>query len=795
MTGWPARTLLLLAFALSSPAIVWGNDDGQQQQVNTTITASWCTRPECTCSPVSEGRVALECVYTGQQNVVWEHDISNKNLTKSLSMVSLSGEGDTSIIITGKTFSQAANLVSLTITGFGEVSIKKEGLQIKNKGLPESVIWLVIKKAQRVYLDSGSIQPQTGVVDILIEDCDTVRLSQQIVSKLRMFTFRRIESLELSEKTFVEAAIGVIEQIIIENVFLDVIPSSAFVTSISSMLIRNCSIGLISREAFPKTMFTNITLVHTTIGRIESHAFRESAIMDNLRMTRCRVQNLEKGAIMAAVTDIFFEQSEFGTIESGAVTVAINLTLDSNTFQHVKTNGFNLSNWHGIRIESNIFKILERNAFCEYSTSSGSASSATIVRNLYFSNNILHPLSSESVPWTPAIRLRTAANTIRVTSNRLTSKCDCSQRYMFVMVDGSSSVISEEREFAENNYCLVDATVYACSQNLTSNIADYAYAAEFRDAAGCGTDLAVAYERCVRETEALSSVTEHPDGVSFRVFGTILGPKAERGVITTLVLLILCGFGTVCAVSAITWLNARGFFIKLRSLLTSNGTGGGRGVGSLDRTTSAHSLSPISVHEYAELQRNRIGNDFYVTAPPAVRVVVYQDRGTQTVPEELTQEMLQTLRDKLDDPEDYAEARDMIEHLYDLIRVEETCCGNSNSGGIDWYGGLDDMTSTTTTKAIVVGDGDNYGGGLNTKSVGTGAPSLEKLWPPKMTSINYKDRPQQPPPTVGDDYMDPADLYEELQRTDCVTDNLPDAHIYCELPTSPPSNFLTKYRV
>ncbi|KAG8222417.1 hypothetical protein J437_LFUL004876 [Ladona fulva] len=48
-----------------------------------------------------------------------------------------------------------------------------------------------------------------------------------------------------------------------------------------------------------------------------------------------------------------------------------------------------------------------------------------------------------------------------------------------------------------------------------------------------------------------------------------------------------------------------------------------------------------------------------------------EDKATQTMPEELTHELLMALREKLDDPENYSEARDMIEHLYDIIKVEE----------------------------------------------------------------------------------------------------------------------------
>lgn len=314
----------------------------------------------------------------------------------------------------------------------------------------------------------------------------------------------------------------------------------------------------------------------------------------------------------------------------------------------------------------------------------------------------------------------------------------------------------------------------------------------------------------------------------FRFTGKAIVDQAkEHGVLTLVMLFIMCGFGAACAVRAVSWLNARGYFIKLRSALTSNSGGGrhdgggGRGDGSssMDRTVSAHSLSPMSVHEYAELRRQADGGDGIGRPGHAdgVRVFVYQDRGTQTVPEELTHEMLQTLRDKLDDPEDYAEARGMIEHLYDLIRVEESCCG----GGVTWTSdGLDDATSTITTKAVQA-DGR---GRPDVRSVGTDAPSLERLWPPRgANTVDGRRRhgPQPPPPrrpppdrrwtgqpSVRDEYATPADYLRRGEGAAAAAaarvddggygghdgyDDDADAALYCELadlrPAAPPRDF------
>uniref|UniRef100_A0A2S2QV07 Uncharacterized protein n=1 Tax=Sipha flava TaxID=143950 RepID=A0A2S2QV07_9HEMI len=147
----------------------------------------------------------------------------------------------------------------------------------------------------------------------------------------------------------------------------------------------------------------------------------------------------------------------------------------------------------------------------------------------------------------------------------------------------------------------------------------------------------------------------------------------------------------------------------------------------------------------------------------------------------------------------------MIEHLYDLIRVEETCCGGG--GGGTWYSTgsvhLDDITSTITTKAVTVGPGGRRER-PDVRSVGTGVPSLDRLRPRRTIGDNagrytgtgtsvgtvasigtstldrYYRRPLQkpppPPPPSVSDYMDPADLlYSEVHDEGSYAD------IYCEL--------------
>lgn len=451
-----------------------------------------------------------------------------------------------------------------------------------------------------------------------------------------------------------------------------------------------------------------------------------------------------------------------------AVAVANELVMYNNTFEQVARHGFVLNNLHSVRMDGNTFGMLATEAFFE-----SSASMRLQLRSeLQVHDNVF--LKPANGSWSPVIRLQWAANDTNVTGNRFNSSCGCGPWRFVVVAENGTADFENDEEFTELNYCRADATKAKCA-NLTSVPTDFRIA-EFQAAAGCDGDTA-AYDKCVK---SLTTAAVADSGI-LRIWPNFT-PAIERGIITTVVLLILCGFGIVCAVSAVTWLNARGYFIKLRSLLTTDSTNGDDSSHGMSRTMSAHSLSPMSVHDYAELQRHKIGgpDDVRGSGEVGVRVIVYQDKGTQTVPEELTHEMLQELRVKLDDPEDYAEARGMIEHLYDLIRVEETCCS-----GKSWYstGSLDDMTSTITTKAVTVKSSREQ----DVKSVGTNTSSLDKLWSPNMymPAADRHRRPQQRqrsqdrsrrPPSVVE-YMDPADLlYGSGSR-----DEDADTDIYSEL--------------
>ncbi|XP_015365160.1 PREDICTED: uncharacterized protein LOC107162670 [Diuraphis noxia] len=773
---WPTLAVVFLLACLLLPIGGDGvrprDDDGQQQP-------SWCQKEECKCEQDDENRLTVKCAFSGEKDVIWE---PVKNLNKSLVVLEFNGDGRCNLTINHRVLAAFAGLRSFNVTGFDLVTIRSQGMLAK---YARTNFTVNISHVRQLYLDTNAFHPYDGTAEVLLEDCDVVRLGSEVVFKLRSFVFRRIRVLELSKNTFKNAATGSsIEKMILEDLNSEKLPSYAFCTSIDMLSITNCTFGTIERRAFPINDIGNATLTNVTVDHLESEAFQSSTLISNLRMYRCVIQEMQSDSIMSVVQSIIIEQSKFGSVQTSAVAVATQLELYGNSFTRVASRGFVLHNFHVLLVHGNTFEEIEAEAFYETIASSPETRSTTQATLRVCDNSFLQ--SSANGKWSPPIRLQRAASETNITGNMFVGPCGCGP-WQFVAVANSTAADDNDddgddygdTEFTDLNYCRVNVVGAECA-NLTAVDVDRMRISEFAVAAGCDQDDGSTFNWCVRNRlAAVKTVgTGRFPPIDF------LSPTAERGVITTVVLLVLCGFGAVCAVSAVTWLNARGYFIKLRSLLTPNSHGSGGGAGTACRTISAHSLSRMSVHEYAELQRLKLGGGSCGSDVGAVRVIVYQDKGTQTVPEELTHEMLQNLRDKLDDPNDYAEARGIIEHLYDLIRVEETCCGDSGVGG--WYSPvgerLDDMTSTVMTKAVTADDGLPR----DVKSVGTGAPSLDRLRTPRINMAGaagqHARRPQPPPspsPSVNSDYVDPVDLlYGGVGN---VRDDESYTDIYCEL--------------
>lgn len=97
---------------------------------------------------------------------------------------------------------------------------------------------------------------------------------------------------------------------VLEKLTAKKLPSHAFITTIDSLSISDCTFGSIEPKAFPVNLMVNATLTNVTVAKVESQAFQNLSFITNLRIIGCRVEEMEKEAITAVVQSIHIEQSE-----------------------------------------------------------------------------------------------------------------------------------------------------------------------------------------------------------------------------------------------------------------------------------------------------------------------------------------------------------------------------------------------------------------------------------------------------------------------------------------------------
>lgn len=442
------------------------------------------------------------------------------------------------------------------------------------------------------------------------------------------------------------------------------------------------------------------------------------------------------------------DEIETGAIDISAATVAFN----NNEFQSLRNKAITLKEWSRIVIDQNLFKDLEEDAI----VADEIAKSTPKFSDLEFSfrGNRIIKAAAGSLRF---VTISQQASVARVGNIYFEKCCDCNIKDWMREVTGKNTSASW---MMDSSYCIAGNWLEKCYKipqgyllvkNFTNTI--------------CGpTGQITCKEPSEKPVPTVSppSVGPHiyPRQNSYFDVEMSDPEQLEREKRLIVIVCIAAVFIIVAIIltSGVVYMRRRGVCPKLSSGPLMNFANSWLSPSSgMTAATSARSISRMSVNEYAGLrpetrildveseivnQEDLEGEGFAYT----------ENKATQTLPEELTEEYLKDLRERLNDPDNYSQARDMIEHLYDLIKVEESCNNNNDRRptSIEEENAYDVIAPRIRRPR-------SHKIGVN---VGTRVPSLEKLLP--------SDRAVRPPIA---EYTEPRDQRTSEQN-----------HLYAELP-------------
>lgn len=442
----------------------------------------------------------------------------------------------------------------------------------------------------------------------------------------------------------------------------------------------------------------------------------------------------------------FLYSFRFETVETGAInaTVVAVVIVDS-VFHTFNENGFELSSWNKLQIERNSFDELASNAIVAPGGS---------IHELIFVENEIEAMNPGSLGFIGQAYSKYTPNIV-YKSNYFGQPCYCNISSW--LAAGLGAVSSDP--FESESYCTVNEFFARCFNVPEQNMILKKFSDNVcsdKPNIQCETykshELGVVPEI---KNPRFPHKKENQGGVSDRnkkVIGIVI--------VTALGCVIIVMF-----VSFIRWMRRRGYCVNFKNFIISSNSSCGAlcdrlcVCGSNNGMDNARSISQLSVNEYSErhrLNEPRVQDTIQETRIPstfAEEVVETENKMTQTLPEELTKELLENLKEKLEDPENYVEAREMIEHLYELIKVEESC-NNNTPTLLNVEENIYDLPFQNTTPRI----------GKNKKqmiSIGTRTPSLDKLTP--LSPYNRQT-------ALAHEYFEPKDfavhLYAEIANSD-----------------------------
>ncbi|KDR21727.1 uncharacterized protein LOC110827728 isoform X2 [Zootermopsis nevadensis] len=659
------------------------------------------------------------------------------------------------------TFSQVWALQRVRLSDVERLVVRRHAFL--NLSAPHTLLEVV--DCGSAVVETHAFRAVRGPLTAVISRCAHVIVQNSAFSWILAITVKDVPRLELFKQAFsfetptTVGRHGPAAMVLLQNVIMAELPQSAFPSSAAEVRLVDAEVRTVRRDAFCANTLFSVVFQNTSLHRVEAGAFSDRTLIQYLEMSGVRIRVLASHAVQAAITNLTIQHSRVSEVLEGAMNITVaKATFNNNVFEKILSRGFVLKYWNRIVMTDNTFQWLEADAMDMPFESLPGVSTY----EFSFAGNEVDQFNPGALRFAVKAIEGGAGIRTRLTDNRFTQICHCN------LISWVKKMVTSEKEALDEIFntssCTVDSVLARCF-NVPQGFVNMRNYTELV----CGSREVIVCEE-MSKGESAVSVVRSSSADSSEV-------DHEKKVLGLIFIVVVCAMIIIVTITGILWLRRNGYCLQARIILLPTTTSCltmfstfFQGIGTRGLVT-ARSISRLSMHEYTELQQQQKQRQgLLVIAEDNVsegqtEQVACEDRWTQTLPEELTQELLQSLREKLDDPENYSEARDMIEHLYDLIKVEESCNNNnmpSTSRNAEYYDDEDDDNLYDVIQAPSPPPPrlrQNRSKKITTCSVGTRAPSPDKL-------LSYAQVRRNRQPAVVCEYVEPRDreqhLYAEL---------------------------------
>ncbi|KOB66879.1 Uncharacterized protein OBRU01_20628 [Operophtera brumata] len=647
-------------------------------------------------------------------------DIFNRDLPETT--IELSLQGADAVMFGQGAFAGIVDIRRISIKGAKLVVFR----QFAAVSLNLLNLYLDVEDCDILRFEKSAFMSLKGPLSVTIQNCGTVSVEGLAFSWLLSMDVANVRELSLGAGSFslepTAANVGehgpgmsvvlldIIEHVELKNTTISEFAKSTFGSSLAKLLMVGVDIHAIRTGAFSANTYN-----------VLSSQFALFILPRKLNFDILRILYLNPGFAI------------FDNVQSGAIntTVASVVILDSE-FHTFMEKGFELTSWNKLQMERNSFDELPPNAI---------AAPGASIHELVFNDNEIETMHPGSLAF---IGKAAANRKIQYSNNYYGQLCYCNVSQWLAKALGEESGEPYEAE----SYCTVNEFFARCFNVPEQNM----LFKKFIDQV-CSESPEIKCEQFKAKTEAGTIEIKNPRFPHKNFTSNALSDRDKKVIGIVIVSCLACVI-VALLISLIRWMRRRGYCVNIKNFLISSNSCGslcGRlcGCGTNMGHDNARSISQMSVNEYSERHRLNESRPQDLIQESSFQqeqtTVPTTDKFTQTLPEELTKELLDNLKEKLDNPENYVEAREAIEHLYELTKMTEEAPQIVAVTPTD-VENIYELPFQATTARV----------GRNNKkmvSVGTKTPSLEQLLP---LSPYYRQT------ALAHEYFEPQDLAVHL---------------------------------
>ncbi|XP_014226309.1 uncharacterized protein LOC106652079 [Trichogramma pretiosum] len=715
-----------------------------------------CTKRDCDCTINPQKLIFIKCTF-GDQN----YAIGPGSIPENTAELEISNLYD--FKIRANAFVNSAKLTRVHLADIKSLHIEKQAFH--NLSSVDARLQLSGCKECDLTIDSQAFKNARSPLTIDIERYRLVDIKPNAFSWLKEIGVRDVQNLRLSSNAFKFEAAQLAEdgpttKIMFQGISnIQELPTAVFPSTLAEIRMDNVRISYsIRKDAFCAMNIMKVTVSNSSIYEIESGAFSDRTLIGSLEFVDVKIDIVRNEAFQAGANALLIDHSEIQNMEKNAIVMTVaTATLSYTKFCDLRYGSIVFHQWNRIYIDNNSFyRIAADSIHAVFDVAKASS------LEFSFSGNYIGEAEPNSLSF---VGIAQTVSVARVGSNRFNRSCYCNiESWVRERVGSNASVTW----IMDSSYCTVDKFLSNCYDLPDSYLGMRNYTQTIctpSDNIKCNEEPVNTHASSAAASPPSIGPHQYPKRKGFFDVEMSDPEQLEREKRIIIVACIVAVFSLVLMIFVFValYMRRRGVCPKLSSGPLNPNTWFEPTSG----MTAATSVSRLSVHEYTGLQPETRILDMTSHEDPEVDLEAaaesshsysYQEsKATQTLPEELTEEYLRELKEQLNDPQNYAQAKGMIEHLYDLIKVEESCNNNNNNKT-----NAENGESYHNNTSRQIRRDASFAGRQPSVTVGTKVPSLDKLITP---SVARSAKPELA------DYCEPQDRQMADQN-----------HLYAELP-------------